>query len=138
MGILPTSKAEEQTTATPSKRRSVQTDFSKLGPLKAGGTVGFSAFRDSDQTLPRKPTEKKGRTLQGDSDDDDDDVSEVPDKVEDVKPDNAHLSVEDAERQGELAEGLRKVKVGSQPLNRKWAQETDGSTSSNDNTLPNP
>ncbi|KAI9843147.1 MAG: hypothetical protein M1837_006600 [Sclerophora amabilis] len=121
MGILPAPKDEEKPKPTSNKRRSVQTDFSKLGPLKAGGTVGFSTFRDKDASPPAKygRKERKGKAAEGDSDDEDvddveDDKSEIVAKLEDTdtKDDvKGLLSPEDAQRQGELADGVRKIKL---------------------------
>ncbi|KAI9850290.1 MAG: hypothetical protein M1838_005932 [Thelocarpon superellum] len=117
MGILPTPKGHEQPSAPTSKRRSVPTDFSKLGPLKAGGTVGFSTFRDNDRPVSRKSNGlevKKERSMDGDSDEDEEELNEMIDKADDADiktEDKDHLSVEDARRQGELADGLRKIKL---------------------------
>ncbi|KAI9704443.1 MAG: hypothetical protein M1836_007306 [Candelina mexicana] len=129
MGILPPSEPQEKPVASSSKRRSVQTDFAKLAPLKAGGTVGFSTFRDQSDQLPpfryKKSSSKgKHRDSSMDSDDEDDEDSEAVGKLEDVevKEDAKNLlSPEDAERQGELAEGVRKIKLkrqhSAEPLN---------------------
>ncbi|KAI9798161.1 MAG: hypothetical protein M1833_004910 [Piccolia ochrophora] len=117
MGILPNSQAPEKSAATPGKRRSIQTDFSKLGPLKAGGTVGFSAFRDNDVTSPglgSKGTGKKGVSKDADSDEDDDVDVDREERVGDVdakEDDKVEVSAEQTEGQGELAEGLRKIKL---------------------------
>ncbi|KAI9805598.1 MAG: hypothetical protein M1825_000849 [Sarcosagium campestre] len=122
MGILPPSKVQEKTTATSNKRRSVPTDYSKLGPLKTGGTVGFSAFRDGDVKSPKlgskSRTKQPSKPSDSDEEDDDDTVNDDADdligKIEDVDPkdeDKSSLTVEDAERQGELAEGLRQIKL---------------------------
>ncbi|KAI9717274.1 MAG: hypothetical protein M1812_004801 [Candelaria pacifica] len=129
MGILPPPETEEKPVAISSKRRSVQTDFAKLAPLKAGGTVGFSTFRDQTAQLPpfsyKKGSSKgKHRDSPMDSDEEDDDDKEVVGKPEDVEvkeDDKNLLSPEDAERQGELAEGVRKIKLkrqhSAEPLN---------------------
>ncbi|KAI9815271.1 MAG: hypothetical protein M1827_002751 [Pycnora praestabilis] len=130
MGILPTPKVQEKPTTTASKRRSVQTDFAKLPPLKAGGTVGFSTFRDKEVKSPafsygKGKIGKKDRSDKMDSDEDDDDEdSETVGKLEDVEvkeEDKDLLSPEDAKRQGELAEGVRQIKLkrqhSAEPLN---------------------
>ncbi|KAI9762100.1 MAG: hypothetical protein M4579_000580 [Chaenotheca gracillima] len=115
MGILPTPQSEEKPARSSAKRRSVQTDFSKLGPLKAGGTVGFSTFRDKNSVSPSRRKPGKGKSSNGDSDDDEEDeekASEMGDIPEDAKGDNKDLlSPEDAQRQGELADGVRKIKL---------------------------
>lgn len=51
-----------------------------------------------------------------DSDEDEDD-DQIVGKLEDVegKDESKLLSAEDARRQGELAEGVRKIKVGNTP-----------------------
>lgn len=112
MGIL----APKQQKATSSKRQSTQLDFSNLNPLKSTGTVGFSSFRD--ETVNKRNTARKksngsvGGSMMEDSDDDDDDF-EVVGKMEDV--DDKHLktllSPEDAKYQGELTDGVNRIKV---------------------------
>jgi hypothetical protein len=116
MGIVRPPKTQEKTPAAP-KRRSVQTDFSSLGPLKPGGTVGFAGFRDSAAKLPKfdagKGT-KKSKDSDMDSDEDEDELPTGNIEEIDGKDDNGQLlSPEDARRQGELAEGVRKIKVRS-------------------------
>lgn len=113
MGILtPKTKA----TPTSSKRRSTQLDFSNLAPLKSGGTVGFSSFRDNDPSRRNKSKKKSNGSAPGammeDSDEDDDDA-EIVGKMEDVddKDVKAMLSPEDAKYSGELADGVGRIKV---------------------------
>jgi len=119
MGILP-SKASQQKTPTSAKRKSTQIDFSKLGPLSSNvGTKNFAGYRDQTKA---SPSVRKGKsTKKGDDDAMDSDVDEDDDKdanaVDDwdeteVKKENGGmLSPEDALRQGELAEGVKKMKV---------------------------
>lgn len=114
MGIL-----HNKTEKTPvvAKRKSLGVDIAALGPLKKEGTVGFSGFREKEaQPKSRKKGVKKENDVAMESDDSDDDDMEVVAKTEDVddvvvKKENDLLSPEDAERQGELAEGVRKIKV---------------------------
>ena len=117
MGMLNTSKSDK--TPVPAKRKSLNADFASLGPLKKGGTTGFTKFRENE-----RQAKKSGKTEpsddMGDSDSDDAD-NEVVGKMEDVedvevKREDSLLSPEDAERQGELAEGVRKIKVSNNPL----------------------
>lgn len=98
------------------KRRSGQLDFSKLGPLKAGGTVGFSTFRDqnTDSSHRRKARKKSNGNIADDSDeDDDDDDNAALNKMEDTddKIDTQKLAPEDARFQGELADGVNRIHV---------------------------
>lgn len=111
MGILSNSKAQEKETPASAKRRSTQTDFSKLGPLKPGGAVGFVGFRDADQKASKIRKGSKG--IESDMESDDDDEDPILGKVEgeESKDGNTHLSPDDLKRQGELAEGVRKIKV---------------------------
>jgi hypothetical protein len=109
MGMLPGSK---ETKTTPGgKRRSTQLDFSGLVPLKATGTVGFSAFRDQDSG--KKGNGKAAGAMDEDSDDDDDDrdplakMEESDDKV----VNDANLAPEDAKLQAELKAGIDRIKV---------------------------
>lgn len=109
MGIMST--PESQKTPQTSKRKASGPDFSKLGPLKSGGTVGFSGYRDSAKP---KRTSKTNDVDAMDSDADDEDDDRVPKEAQEVelKDENGRLlSPEDARRQGELAEGVQKIKV---------------------------
>ncbi|KAF4975796.1 hypothetical protein FZEAL_7456 [Fusarium zealandicum] len=114
IGVLQSSK-NPQVTPSSAKRRSGQLDFSNLGPLKTGGTVGFSAFRDqtAEASRRRKARKKSNGNIADDSDDDDDDddddevlgtMTEVDDKEA-----NAKVAPEDVKFQGELAEGVDRI-----------------------------
>jgi hypothetical protein len=113
MGILNNPKSQDKDTAASARRRSTQTDFSKLGPLKPGGAVGFVGFRDVDQNAPTaRRKSKKGSESDMESDDDDEDdpiIGKV--EVEESKDGNLLMSPDDLRQQGELAEGVRKIKV---------------------------
>lgn len=102
-------------TPSAAKRRSTQLDFSNLGPLKTTGTVGFTAFRDSDGdgTRQRKARKKSnGNVMQDDSEDEDDD-DDLLGKMQDVdEKDTTHLAPDDAGFSGELADGVDRMKVG--------------------------
>ena len=110
MGILPGQKSDKTATAT--KRRSLVADIPKLGPLKKQGTAGFSGFRDGNIKQTRK-----GKRSDDDMDSDsDEDGANILGKMEDindadVKKESGLLSPEDAERTGQVAEGIRKIKV---------------------------
>jgi hypothetical protein len=94
-------------------------DFSNIGPLKTGGTVGFSAFRDQDtDTSRRRKARKKsngniGGSLNNDSDDDEEDDNDMLGKMEDAddKVVSTKLAPEDAKFQGELADGVDRIRV---------------------------
>lgn len=114
MGILQPPKSEK--VATSVKRKSLIADLSSLGPLKKEGTIGFSTFRENEtRPKPRRKLSKKESLDVMDSDSEEEE-NEVVGKMEDVddveiKKENDLLSPEDAERTGELAEGVRKIKV---------------------------
>jgi hypothetical protein len=112
LGVIQSSKNPQATPGSAAKRRSGQLDFSNLGPLKAGGTVGFSAFRDqgSDALRRRKARKKSNGNIADDSDEDDDD-SETIDKMEEAysKDDEKRGTGDDAPLQGELAEGVDRI-----------------------------
>jgi hypothetical protein len=120
IGVLASSKPSN-TTPSSSKRRSGQLDFSSLGPLKTGGTVGFSAFRDQESEASRRRKARKrsngnvGNAMNEDSDDDDDD-DEILGKVDDLeeKAGGQSVGVEDAKFQGELADGVGRIRVSTQ------------------------
>lgn len=109
MGILKDPKTQE-TPGSATKRRSLQPDFSNLGPLKPGGTVGFLNFRDNQQ---EKRKNKKNKKTDDDMDSDDDDDDSILGKADDeeAKGDDHNLSPDDIRFGGELAEGVRKIKV---------------------------
>ncbi|KAK5954142.1 hypothetical protein OHC33_004714 [Knufia fluminis] len=132
MGILEAPKTEK--TPTSVKRRSGVPDLPSLGPLKKEGTVGFLNYRDTDATPSRRKASKSKPKKSADdmSDDESDDDPEVVGKMDDIddtKVDPNHLSVEDAERTGQVSEGIRKMKLkrqhSAEPLNRPSA---NGST----------
>ncbi|KAJ5540081.1 hypothetical protein N7513_008413 [Penicillium frequentans] len=107
MGILKDPKAPETPAA---KRKSLQADFSSIGPLKPGGTVGFLNFRDQD-------TAQKGKKGEDEMDSDDDDTDNpILSKADDeeTKDDDRFLSPDDIKRQGELEEGVRKIRLKRQ------------------------
>ena len=130
MGMMKDPKVQEAPGST-TKRRSLQPDFSNLGPLKPGGTVGFLNFRDGEK---EKRKNSKGKKADDDMDsDDDDDDDPVVGKADDEegKEDDHFLSPDDVRFQGELAEGVRKIKV-SDLLNHKpgflYYKDTDRSS----------
>lgn len=117
MGILPTPQTSEKT-PTSAKRKSVQIDFSTLKPLKPGGTVGFVGYRDNNAASPVLDKNKAGTgkkkkdedAMDSDADDEEDPIGKLD--VEDGKKEEPMLlSPEEARGQGELAEGVRKIKV---------------------------
>jgi hypothetical protein len=121
MRILPSPKSPGKPT-TPAKRRSIQTDFSNLAPLTTTGTIGFTSFRDTNSDSPPRNTKRKGResiggAMDADSEEEDDEADKPLVKIEDTGDDEDDdkskilLSIEDARKQGELAEGVRKIKV---------------------------
>ncbi|KAL4897145.1 hypothetical protein BDV59DRAFT_198567 [Aspergillus ambiguus] len=114
MGILKGAKAQE--TPGSAKRRSQQLDFSNLGPLKPGGTVGFLNFRENTERRSSKKKNKKKDVGEDDMDSDDDDDDSILDRADDeeAKDDDHLLSPDDIRRQGELAEGVRKIKLKRQ------------------------
>lgn len=140
-GIIQSAKTPQATPAS-AKRRSGQLDFSKLGPLKTGGTVGFSTFRDqtTDASHRRKARKKSNGNIADDSDeDDDDDEGPAVTKMEDTddKVDVGKLAPEDARFQGELADGVNRIHV-SHHINDPLLPYTDGLLSSNEHIPPTP
>ncbi|MCJ1312664.1 hypothetical protein MMC25_006340 [Agyrium rufum] len=115
MGILPSAKNDKFSPITV-KRRSTQTDFGKLKPLKPGGTVGFTAFRDNEAAA-RSGSKKKGKDSDMDSDEDEDisDALEQKKVVEMESEDfQTNLSPEEVKKQGELADGVKQIKLKRQ------------------------
>ncbi|KAG5982898.1 hypothetical protein E4U55_001166 [Claviceps digitariae] len=93
------------------KRRSGQLDFSSIGPLKSGGTVGFSAFRDQSSDTRRKKARKKSNgTVAEESDDDDDDESDALAKwANDDKDGEGNLAPDDSKFGRELADAVNRI-----------------------------
>ncbi|KAH0492837.1 hypothetical protein TgHK011_007767 [Trichoderma gracile] len=112
IGVLQSNKNNAQATALAAKRRSGQIDFSNLGPLKAGGTVGFSAFRDQGaEEARRRKARKKSNGNAADDSDDEEEESEFLGKLEEVadKETSTKLAPEDVKFQGELADGVNRI-----------------------------
>jgi len=111
MGILQPPKSEK--TPTSVKRRSGIADLPSLGPLKKEGTIGFLNYRETDSPSVRrksKTTTKDADRMESDSEDENAEVVGKMDDIEDQK-DPKYLSAEDAERAGQVSEGIRKMKV---------------------------
>jgi len=121
MGILPSSDVKHDSPST-AKRKSVQTDFSKLGPLKNTGTKGFSSYREKIHKAGAKDEDDEDddamdsdndRLPLGDRDDNDDDAVAKTTATPGNTQGKDSLSAEDAMKSDEVAEGLRKIKVSS-------------------------
>jgi hypothetical protein len=104
MGILKSKKA----VPVPPKRSSMSTDFANLKPLRPGGTIGFTGVRE--ETSPTKNGKSRGIDDMESDDEEEKKVEEEEDK-DDFK--NTGLSPEEARRGGELADGVKKIKVSS-------------------------
>lgn len=107
MGILPEKEVKVAAPST-AKRKTAQTDFSKLGPLKNTGTRGFSSYRDND-ARPKKAGAKNGNDNAMDSDDDNDDDEEPTQIDEDDKAEGAATAPNPEDL--EVSEGVRQIKV---------------------------
>ena len=108
MGILATEK-KKAAEPTP-RRKSGGLDLSALKPLSATGTKNFAGYRES----ARKDGKGKRSedAMDSDVEDDDDDAKIKVEDEEDKDPSGKGLlSPEDARREGELEEGVRKIKV---------------------------
>lgn len=109
MGVVAPSR---KSSSTVTRKRS--TDFSKLGPLKNQGTKGFSSYRDPAARATRKGS-KNADAMDSDEDDEEPGARDEMDDV-DVKDENGNpliLTEEDRQRQEEMAEGVRHIKVCS-------------------------
>ncbi|KAI9698593.1 MAG: hypothetical protein M1820_007392 [Bogoriella megaspora] len=120
MSILKDPESDPKTPTTAAKRKSIPTDFSKLGPLNTFGIVGFNKYRDGDSS---KNGKRKGDDdMDSDVEDDAETRQEDDDEEGNVKKeDRRFLSPEEAARQERLAEGLRQIK-----LKRAASAEPDG------------
>ncbi|KAL1953957.1 hypothetical protein VTO42DRAFT_2003 [Malbranchea cinnamomea] len=134
MGILKSSKSLDKDKVTPAKRKSIQPDFSNLGPLKPGNAAGFLNFRDGKKSSKSsKRSKASGSDIE--SDDEDDDARSILGKVEDEveKEINTHLSPDELRQQRELAEGVRQIK-----LKRQHSAEALSAMSGNVDTARTP
>jgi hypothetical protein len=110
MGILETAE-KKNTVASPATRRKSGLDFGSLKPLDAAkGTKNFGGYREMQSP---KAKQKSEDAMDSDADDEDDARADEMDDDKDVVVDKGMLSPEDAAKQGELAEGVRKIKVCS-------------------------
>ena len=97
----------------------MQADFANLKPLNPSGLMGFSKFRDPNESSGTNGTSRvtagKKKHSDVDSDDDETDVAKevfIQTEGDDVQDDSGMLSPEDAKRQAELAQGVQKIRVG--------------------------
>ncbi|KAL2062965.1 hypothetical protein VTL71DRAFT_6037 [Oculimacula yallundae] len=138
MGIL--NPKPSKGVVAPTKRRSTQLDFSNLAPLKQGGTVGFSSFRDNDAPVRKSKDRKKsngsiGASATMEDSDEDEDEGNIVGKMEDIEDKNVKtlLSPEDAKFSGELADGVGRIKLkrqhSAEPLNSSRKSPASASTS---------
>lgn len=109
MGILKDAKAQE--TPGHTKRKSIHDDLANLGPIKPGGAAGFLNFRDTE-SKPRKG-KKNDDDMDSDDDDTDNPILGKADDEEAKDKDNGLLSPDEIQRQGELAESMRKIRVST-------------------------
>ncbi|KAL1974052.1 hypothetical protein VTN31DRAFT_5612 [Thermomyces dupontii] len=120
MGILKP-KSQKDT-----KRRSLQPDFSNLGPLKPGGTVGFLNYRESNAS-------GRGKSKRGSADDMDSDEEEDQDRLVDKADEEAtndvttELTPDDLRRQKVLEEGVRKIRLKRQHSSEDVTENTSKS-----------
>ncbi|KAJ9649611.1 hypothetical protein H2199_000389 [Coniosporium tulheliwenetii] len=103
------------------KRKSVGLDFSSIKPLNSSGTKNFAGYREPSGTKA-KPSKKNGDgMIDSDVEDEDEQILDDTDDVDIKTEDKGLLSPEDALRQGEIAEGVRKMKLkrqhSAEPLN---------------------
>jgi len=120
MGILSSGKGKEPASATGKSSSSRAMDFSKLPPLKSGGTVGFTNFRDNTEassgaSKARKKSNGSMKINGDDSDDDEDEDTKIKEEAADMDDKDESmktlLSPEESEFRGQLAEGLNRIKV---------------------------
>ncbi|KAF2464746.1 uncharacterized protein BDR25DRAFT_241810 [Lindgomyces ingoldianus] len=130
MGILSPEKVQ-QASPVATRRKSSGLNFGDLKPLNAStGVKNFAGYRDPSQQSPRS----RKKDLDGiDSDADDEDEVKAEDTEDDKDDGKGLLSPEDALRQGELAEGVRKIKLkrqhSAEPLHRLAASPVARGTS---------
>ena len=107
MGILASEKAKGSPEAP--RKKSMGLDLSALKPLNAtSGTKNFAGYREKAAKGKRNED-----AMDSDADEDDDDVKIKDEDADDERDPSGKglLSPEDARREGELEEGVRKIKV---------------------------
>lgn len=112
-----TLQASAKTPLSSGKRGSMQDDFSRFKPLSSNGLKNFSDMRDPGERSRKSDSKDKTgkrRQVDEDSDEDIDINNDVVNKAEDAEDKDADrlLSPEEARKQGELADGLGRIKVG--------------------------
>jgi hypothetical protein len=114
MGILEVDKIP--TVVSPAARRkSGALNFGSLKPLDAAsGTKNFGGYREASQQSPKTKV-KTEDTMDSDADDEDEIKADDVDEEKDESG-KGLLSPEDALKQGELAEGVRKIKVSGKKV----------------------
>ncbi|KAG6076979.1 hypothetical protein E4U30_000819 [Claviceps sp. LM220 group G6] len=132
MGVLAASKTPQATPGS-AKRRSAQLDFSSLGPIKAGGTVGFSAFRDqTSEGARRKKSRRKSNdvaAVDSDDEEDDDEKASALIKLEqDDKDSDGKLLLKDSKFGGELADGVERIHLKRGRSEEPDCHSTSGSS----------
>ncbi|KAH7139497.1 hypothetical protein B0J11DRAFT_610859 [Dendryphion nanum] len=123
MGIL---SQEKEAAPASVRRKSTGLNFGDLKPLNQASstsTKNFGGYRDAGAQSPKSKT---AATVDSDAEDDDDEKTGDADVDDDKEvTGKGLLSPEDAVRQGELAEGVRKIKLkrqhSAEPLNRVTA-----------------
>ncbi|KAL6711260.1 hypothetical protein ACN47E_005791 [Coniothyrium glycines] len=129
MGILDSPKTPQIVSPATDRRKSGALDFGSLKPLNASaGTKNFGGYRETSPKSKQKSVDAM------DSDADDEDDIKVEEDDEDKEDDGkGMLSPDDALKQGELAEGVRKIKLkrqhSAEPLNRRAATASAESAS---------
>ena len=103
-------------TANGGARKSLNDDFSKFKPLDSDHLKKFSTMRDpieANSSLSAKSSKNKRDASAYDSDEDLDDEATVMVKAQDANEaeNEAMMSPEDRRRQGELADGVQKIRV---------------------------
>ncbi|KAL9117401.1 MAG: hypothetical protein Q9187_006062, partial [Circinaria calcarea] len=115
MGILKPPKSTDKATSSTAKRKSIQNTIENLKPLKPGGALGFSTFRDTDARPNKSYSSKKMSAYENAMESDEEEGDDADKTAKLVNADgeefkNSMLSPEDVRRQGELAEGVKKIK----------------------------
>ena len=113
MGVIPTpSKPQDKALIPNGNRKSMDANFSKLKPLTgSSGLKTFTEMRDPSERLNGDKKDKNSKKRRDVDSDEDVDVEAKAEEGESSKDANALLSPEDAQRQGELAEGVQKIRV---------------------------
>ncbi|OAX83785.1 hypothetical protein ACJ72_01841 [Emergomyces africanus] len=145
MGILDTKSRDKDNKTSVTKRISLKPDLASLAPLKPEAAGGFVKFRDNNNMegglgKSRKKPRRGSESDMDDSDYDDEDngasILHKAEEEEDKDVSSSLLSPDDIRQQGELAEGVRQIKLKRQHSAEPIAQSGNATSRTSKSNTP--